>query len=218
MKTASRTNSREEAWQIVAARALQSLSYEPFFWEEGPHNATANTATSITNHVLTTYQMPLKKRPRVVVPSDSSQSSDDDEGPTAERPEQALVSHSADDGVTARSAKFPHLLPLYQDTYNQNGHVGIYNPKQRAAILKRFHEKRLARKWNKKIRYDCRKNLADKRVRVKGRFVKGLVYANIQDQASLVKEEDMPDTTDVEAGFDPIDGHPFRRARRVTDA
>ena len=74
---------------------------------------------------------------------------------------------------TIRTAKFPHLLPFYQTIYNQDGHVGIYNSQQRAAKLHRFHQKRLARKWKKKIRYDCRKNLADKRVRVKGRFVKG---------------------------------------------
>ena len=39
-------------------------------------------------------------------------------------------------------------------------------------MISRFHEKRKRRVWKKKIRYHCRKNLADSRVRVKGRFVK----------------------------------------------
>lgn len=56
--------------------------------------------------------------------------------------------------------------------YNQNGRIGIYSPAERAAIIAKFNSKRTRRVWNKKIRYNCRKNLADRRMRVKGRFVK----------------------------------------------
>jgi hypothetical protein len=56
--------------------------------------------------------------------------------------------------------------------YNKHGRIGIYTPSERAAIIARFHRKRSRRVWNKKIRYGCRKNLADRRMRVKGHFVK----------------------------------------------
>jgi hypothetical protein len=56
--------------------------------------------------------------------------------------------------------------------YNKNGRIGIYTPAERAAIIHKFNAKRARRVWNKKIRYNCRKNLADRRMRVKGRFVK----------------------------------------------
>ena len=46
------------------------------------------------------------------------------------------------------------------------------SPQERNIIIRRFHDKRKKRVWKKKIRYDCRKSLADSRVRVKGRFVK----------------------------------------------
>lgn len=36
----------------------------------------------------------------------------------------------------------------------------------------RFIDKRNRRVWTKKVKYDVRKNFADSRVRVKGRFVK----------------------------------------------
>ena len=35
-----------------------------------------------------------------------------------------------------------------------------------------FYEKRKQRVWTKKVKYDVRKNFADSRLRVKGRFVK----------------------------------------------
>ncbi|CAM9868475.1 unnamed protein product, partial [Discosporangium mesarthrocarpum] len=49
--------------------------------------------------------------------------------------------------------------------------VGAYTLEERAAIVAKFHAKRGRRIWRKKIKYDCRKKLADKRPRLKGRFV-----------------------------------------------
>ena len=55
-------------------------------------------------------------------------------------------------------------------------------------IIQRFREKRLRRNWAKKIRYTCRKNLADRRIRVKGRFVKGSVETSPPHMISLKNE------------------------------
>lgn len=116
------------------------------------------------------------------------------------------------------SSVLPHDLEKYKDVssaaflpyhftnhssqvYNKDGRIGIYTQQERAAILARFHSKRLRRNWNKKIRYNCRKSLADRRVRVKGRFI---------------KKDEMPDTSDPEAGFSPTPDQPYRRSRRHT--
>lgn len=69
-------------------------------------------------------------------------------------------------------ALLPHSLAKYKEIYNKNGRIGIYTPAERAVIIAKFNSKRSRRVWNKKIRYNCRKNLADRRMRVKGRFVK----------------------------------------------
>eukprot|EP00164_Ancoracysta_twista_P000231 GFYU01000331.1.p1 GENE.GFYU01000331.1~~GFYU01000331.1.p1 ORF type:complete len:432 (-),score=103.96 GFYU01000331.1:930-2225(-) len=50
--------------------------------------------------------------------------------------------------------------------------IGKYTPEERKERLARFKQKRSQRVWVKKIKYACRKNLADKRPRVGGRFVK----------------------------------------------
>jgi hypothetical protein len=38
--------------------------------------------------------------------------------------------------------------------------------------IKRYKEKKERRIWTKKIFYDCRKQVADKRLRIKGRFIR----------------------------------------------
>ncbi|GMH61736.1 hypothetical protein TL16_g10139 [Triparma laevis f. inornata] len=64
----------------------------------------------------------------------------------------------------------PHeTFPLQ---YSTSGNIGIYTPSERSQILSKFSAKRFSRSYKKKIRYNCRKDLADRRVRVKGRFVK----------------------------------------------
>ena len=138
---------------------------------------------------------------------------------------------------------FPSLLSSIQ-VYNKNGRIGIYTPAERAAIISRFNSKRERRVWNKKIRYNCRKNLADRRMRVKGRFVKRSTEESAKSgrdavsaipeseeakfvtpdssemedntSGSAVKEEDMPDVNDPDAGFCPTDDQPYRRCRRHT--
>ena len=60
-----------------------------------------------------------------------------------------------------------------EDAFARRGcQIGVYSPEARRAKIRKFHAKRHRRVWNKKIKYDCRKKLADDRPRIKGRFVK----------------------------------------------
>lgn len=53
-----------------------------------------------------------------------------------------------------------------------DGWVGAYSPDSRKVRIERFLQKRNHRVWSKTIKYDVRKNFADSRLRVKGRFVR----------------------------------------------
>ena len=50
--------------------------------------------------------------------------------------------------------------------------IGRYSPRSRRRRIEKFLEKRRRRIWRKRIKYDVRKNFADSRLRVKGRFVR----------------------------------------------
>ena len=60
-------------------------------------------------------------------------------------------------------------------------------------MLQKCREKRRRRVWYKKVRYGCRKNLADRRLRIKGRFVRAdseeykAYFANLAKKAAEEK-------------------------------
>jgi len=63
--------------------------------------------------------------------------------------------------------------------------VGAYSPESRKLRIERFMAKRNHRVWVKKVKYDVRKNFADSRLRVKGRFVKKEDELFMRDLMSL---------------------------------
>ena len=83
-----------------------------------------------------------------------------------------LVSSSAThlEGTSPDDAASGTTISL--ELLNKDGRIGIYLPEARVARIARFHAKRSNRIWRKRIKYDCRKKLADSRPRIKGRFVK----------------------------------------------
>ena len=49
--------------------------------------------------------------------------------------------------------------------------IGKLNIKDRYLKIKKFKERKINRIYQKKISYECRKIVADKRLRIKGRFI-----------------------------------------------
>lgn len=66
-----------------------------------------------------------------------------------------------------------------------DGWVGSYSSESRKERIRRFHMKRGHRVWKKMVKYDVRKNFADSRLRVQGRFVKKGDEALMRELMSL---------------------------------
>ncbi|KAK8623824.1 hypothetical protein V6N13_065187 [Hibiscus sabdariffa] len=82
------------------------------------------------------------------------------------------------------------ISSLEDSTFHKVGKLSV---EQRREKIHRYLKKRNERNFTKKIKYACRKTLADSRPRVRGRFAKNDDFGETQRQASSNHEEDDDD-------------------------
>jgi len=73
--------------------------------------------------------------------------------------------------------------------------IGRYSAEERKQRIHRYRKKRTERNFNKKIKYACRKTLADSRPRVRGRFARNEDAGDIPSK--LHHDEDDEDEVDA---------------------
>jgi len=76
-----------------------------------------------------------------------------------------------------------------QMSWMETKKIGTLTLSERRAKIEKYLEKRKKRTWSRRINYDCRKRVADSRLRIKGRFV-------TRDQAFVL-------LTEANIPFDP---------------
>lgn len=72
------------------------------------------------------------------------------------------------------------LIKGIDQAFNRN--VGSLTFEQRRKKLVKYMEKKRRRVWRKKVNYDCRKKVADGRLRIKGKFV---TYEQAREQLGM---------------------------------
>jgi len=86
-------------------------------------------------------------------------------------------------------AQMGQMGQMGQMSWMETKKIGTLTLSERRAKIEKYLEKRKKRTWSRRINYDCRKRVADSRLRIKGRFV-------TRDQAFVLM-------TDANIPFDP---------------
>ena len=98
-------------------------------------------------------------------------------GSTSTAPSESDLDRGLDEMmpfIGSAAAKKPAAKPVVKPVLTPaplTGRVGCLSVEERRAKLDKYKEKRKRRSFAKRISYDCRKKVADKRLRIKGRFV-----------------------------------------------
>ncbi|KHN30717.1 Zinc finger protein CONSTANS-LIKE 4 [Glycine soja] len=99
------------------------------------------------------------------------------------------------------SASLPEISNLEDSSFK----VGKLSVEQRKEKINRYMKKRNERNFSKKIKYACRKTLADSRPRVRGRFAKNDDFGETNRTTSSNHEEDDEEEVVVKDEDDMVD-------------
>ena len=103
-----------------------------------------------------------------------------------------LTGFSKDGGMA--DVKPPFMAPKPSGPAADGRKIGTISADERRLKVNKFLEKRKRRVFKKRISYECRKRVADSRIRVKGRFVtkqQASLMVTETDSVNLKKEEDI---------------------------
>ncbi|XP_028780940.1 two-component response regulator-like PRR37 [Neltuma alba] len=104
-------------------------------------------------------------------------------------------------GAGSSATLTPEISNLEDSTFK----VGKLSVEQRKEKIHRYMKKRNERNFSKKIKYACRKTLADSRPRVRGRFAKNDDFGDTHRPASSNHEEDDEEDVVVKEEDDMVD-------------
>ncbi|CAL0328417.1 unnamed protein product [Lupinus luteus] len=116
---------------------------------------------------------------------------------------QALSNESQQ--LTAGAGSSGTLAPEISNLEDSTLKVGKLSVEQRKEKIHRYMKKRNERNFSKKIKYACRKTLADSRPRVRGRFAKNDDFGETHRPASSNREEDEEDIVVKEDAHNMVD-------------
>ncbi|KAK4794519.1 hypothetical protein SAY86_012513 [Trapa natans] len=115
--------------------------------------------------------------------------------------------------TTAPTTPLPPEISTFEDPSFK---VGKLSAEERKEKIHRYLKKRNERNFSKKIKYACRKTLADSRPRVRGRFAKNDDLGETQRLNSSSHEEDDDDEVGMKEEDDTVDSSDiFARISRV---
>jgi hypothetical protein len=110
-------------------------------------------------------------------------------------PMELWQSFFGSDQFSGGNMQFPGMPPLPRPMLYPNARrIGTLTVEERHLKVSKFLEKRKRRNFSKKVSYDCRKRVADNRLRVKGRFITKSQALNLKEQDTLKVEEGLVKT------------------------
>ena len=139
--------------EAVSSNHVNNTQIDAHHFNDSHNNTTTNNG--IADHIYPSY--------------DNNQQQSHQHHFTSSTDNINVVSSSTSN---SNNCILPSVAMCQMELLNKGGRIGIYLPDARKARIAKFHSKRKLRIWRKRIKYDCRKKLADSRPRIKGRFVK----------------------------------------------